>query len=180
MADNRKHRGAHPQDALLFAPQHHVALRDATDDLVWLLTSGGFRASGVREPAWSLNTETSSALDSSPGKLRLNADRLLMNPPKFYPFLVVLYFLATLFHPAWPLHAGESKESAVTKTNPIYAYPLVDIDGKKASLKEHRNKVLLIVNVASDCGATPQYATLVALQKKFEPKGLVVIGIPGG
>lgn len=52
------------------------------------------------------------------------------------------------------------------------------IDGKETTLKAYAGKVLLIVNVASECGYTPQYAGLQALHEKMSDKGLVVMGFP--
>jgi len=56
--------------------------------------------------------------------------------------------------------------------------PLKDISGKETSLKAYQDKVLLIVNVASKCGNTPQYKQLQELHDRFSGDGLVVLGFP--
>jgi len=56
--------------------------------------------------------------------------------------------------------------------------PLKDINGKDTSLKDYTGKVILLVNVASKCGNTPQYEGLQALYEKYKDKGFVIIGVP--
>ncbi len=60
----------------------------------------------------------------------------------------------------------------------IYDFKVDDIHGKPTSLADYKDKVLLVVNVASQCGFTPQYEGLEALYKKYEKEGLVVLGFP--
>jgi len=62
--------------------------------------------------------------------------------------------------------------------SPLYTIPLKDIDGKDTTLQAHAGKVLLIVNVASQCGYTSQYAELEALHQKVKDRGVVVLGFP--
>jgi glutathione peroxidase len=56
--------------------------------------------------------------------------------------------------------------------------PLTTIDGKSAALGDFAGRALLIVNVASQCGFTPQYAGLEALHRRFRDRGFAVLGFP--
>lgn len=60
----------------------------------------------------------------------------------------------------------------------LWDFSAVDLDGRERSLGEWRGKTLLVVNVASKCGFTPQYAGLEKLWRDFGPRGLVVLGFP--
>jgi glutathione peroxidase len=60
----------------------------------------------------------------------------------------------------------------------IYDFTMRSIDGHDVSLKSYNGKVVLLVNVASRCGFTPQYAGLEALYEKYKDRGLVIVGVP--
>ena len=66
---------------------------------------------------------------------------------------------------------GETASSALK-------YTMKTLDGKPVELKKYQGKVVLIVNVASKCGLTPQYEQLQALHEKYADKGLAILGFP--
>jgi glutathione peroxidase len=67
---------------------------------------------------------------------------------------------------------------SVQAADSLYTIPLKDIDGKDASLKPYQGKVMLVVNVASKCGYTPQYKELEAIYEKYKDQGLAIVGFP--
>jgi glutathione peroxidase len=75
--------------------------------------------------------------------------------------LTALFFMTTL------LHAGS-----------IYDIAVKDIDGTDTTLNAYKGKVILIVNVASECGFTPQYKNLEAVYEKYKDQGFVILGFP--
>ena len=60
----------------------------------------------------------------------------------------------------------------------VYDFTLNDIDGKPVSLSQFRGKVLLLVNTASFCGNTPQYADLQAMYEQYQGEGLEILAFP--
>jgi len=63
-------------------------------------------------------------------------------------------------------------------SSPIYEFTTRTLDGKPLPLADFEGKVLLIVNTASECGFTPQYAGLESLHRKYAARGLAVLGFP--
>ena len=60
----------------------------------------------------------------------------------------------------------------------VYDFTLNSIDGAATPLSSYKGKVVLLVNVASKCGFTPQYAGLEKLYEKYKDKGFVIVGVP--
>jgi glutathione peroxidase len=67
---------------------------------------------------------------------------------------------------------------SVHAASSLYDIPLKDIDGKDTSLAPYKGQVILVVNVASKCGYTPQYAALETLYTNYQAKGFVICGFP--
>jgi glutathione peroxidase len=74
--------------------------------------------------------------------------------------------------------AAASSAAAEEKAPPALNFTMKSITGKDVNLADYQGKVLLVVNVASKCGLTPQYEELEALHEKLSDKGLVVMGFP--
>ncbi len=69
-------------------------------------------------------------------------------------------------------------QTLAVRAGSIHEIAVKDIDGKDTSLGAYKGKVLLIVNVASKCGYTPQYQGLETVYEKYKGKGLTVLGFP--
>jgi glutathione peroxidase len=60
----------------------------------------------------------------------------------------------------------------------VYSFTLNSIDGKPSPLADYKGKVVMLVNVASKCGYTPQYSALEAIYEKYKDQGFVILGFP--
>jgi len=97
---------------------------------------------------------------TKPGKLAI-----------YLTFAVLLIMAASLF-------AGSVSGSSVLAGSGVYSFTLNSIDGKPAPLADYKGKVVLLVNVASQCGYTPQYSALEAIYEKYKDQGFVILGFP--
>jgi glutathione peroxidase len=95
-------------------------------------------------------TASSSTPDKKPGRLGI-----------YLTFGVPLIMATSLF-------AGSG----------VYSFTLNSIDGKPSPLADYKGKVVLLVNVASKCGYTPQYSALEATYEKYKDQGFVILGFP--
>jgi glutathione peroxidase len=72
----------------------------------------------------------------------------------------------------------QTKPTGGTTVPPALNFTMKTIDGKAVDLSKYEGRVVLMVNVASECGYTPQYAGLEELHKKYAAKGLSILGFP--
>lgn len=72
----------------------------------------------------------------------------------------------------------DRRSTTAPDTPAVLGFTMKSLDGKDVALSGYKGKVLLIVNVASRCAATPQYAGLEKLHEKYAAKGLAVLGMP--
>jgi glutathione peroxidase len=92
-------------------------------------------------------------------------------------FLVTLALGATMAFAAPPKQVIKDPTDKPAAQSPL-DFKVKDIDGNDLSLADFKGKVVLIVNVASKCGNTPQYEGLEKMYEKYKDQGLVVVGFP--
>ena len=73
---------------------------------------------------------------------------------------------------------GILEKASANYSKLVYEFEFNGIDGNKIKLSNFKNKVLVVVNVASRCGYTPQYEDLQLLWSNYKNKNLIVIGVP--
>ena len=76
------------------------------------------------------------------------------------------------------LSSVRADDKGEKKVPAVFNYKMEGLDGKEVDLSRYAGKVVMIVNVASHCGYTPQYKGLEALHEKYAKDGLVVLGVP--
>jgi len=74
--------------------------------------------------------------------------------------------------------SSEATEKEPSKMSKPLSFTMKSLDGKDVDLSQYEGKVVLMVNVASKCGLTPQYSQLQALHEKYADDGLAVLGFP--
>jgi glutathione peroxidase len=73
---------------------------------------------------------------------------------------------------------AQIKEKQVETQPTLYSFTMKTIDGNDKKLSDYKGKVLMIVNVASKCGHTPQYKGLEAIYEKYKDRGFMILGFP--
>jgi len=98
---------------------------------------------------------------SSSNRRKTDRPSKLVRFGNYLPFGVLLIMATTLF-----------------AASGVYSFTLDSIDGKPAPLADYKGKVVLLVNVASQCGYTPQYTALESIYEKYKDQGFVILGFP--
>ena len=73
---------------------------------------------------------------------------------------------------------NSGKDFVTKMANQFYDFSAQSLQGKEIKMESYQGKTVLVVNTASQCGLTPQYAGLEALNRKYKDKGLVILGFP--
>jgi glutathione peroxidase len=95
-----------------------------------------------------------------------------MNADFSFSWLIALTLSAVLLGDV--VHAADAEKASA---GPL-AYKMKSLDGKDVDLAKYKGKVVMVVNVASECGLTPQYEQLQALHEKYGKQGLAILGFP--
>ncbi len=93
-------------------------------------------------------------------------------------FLVIKLFAISFLMISYNACAQKEEKKSLPESNNIYNITVMDAENKPVKLSEYKDKVLLIVNVASECGNTPQYEGLQAIYEKYKDEGFEILAFP--
>ena len=149
-------------------------LLESLDFLDWWMLGAVLALADVFRPRWRLLGAATAA-----GSMGF---ALMLFPQIRWPWqLAVFAVLAAVGWDAYrflPRSGSAGTSSRSTSMASFHDFSVKTIDGQQKSLKDYRGKPVLLVNVASACGLTPQYAGLEKLFREYQGKGLVVLGLP--
>lgn len=111
-------------------------------------------------------------IEPDPRFVRQTEERVTMK------YLSIAMMAATLMSGTTMAEEKTTTTSEQKAADSVHDFKMKSLDGKDVDLSKYKGKVLLIVNVASQCGATPQYEPLQQLHQKYADRGLVVMGFP--
>ncbi len=86
--------------------------------------------------------------------------------------------IATVFLSFFSFFSSNAQDKNQANLQNFYQFKAKSIEGNEINMSQYKGKVVLIVNTASKCGFTPQYEGLESLFKKYESKGLIILGFP--
>lgn len=98
---------------------------------------------------------------------------------KFFAVFGLLSLAVAVLSILWTFDNPRAASASTTSAaKSVYEFKMKNIDGKEVSLSEYKGKVLMLVNVASKCGLTPQYEALQALYSRYKDQGFIILGFP--
>ena len=93
-------------------------------------------------------------------------------------FFVIKLFTISFLMITYNACAQKEEKQSVPESNNIHNITVIDAENNPVKLSEYKDKVLLIVNVASECGNTPQYEGLQAIYEKYKDEGFEILAFP--
>jgi glutathione peroxidase len=119
------------------------------------------------------------ATQKTDSRLKFSRKECSMTLSKPFMMSILLAAMCALLAPVAQAKTEAKKDKADKKDTPaVLNFTVKDIQGKDVNLADYQGKVILMVNVASKCGYTPQYEGLEKIYKKYQDQGFVILGFP--